>query len=394
MIKWAVVGAIALALVAGAAGGALALWLGHTGGEDDALAMHSTTPGMDYIDAFTCPDGLIREVQVRGVEDNFSRAGDEQAVPRAALMELVSMQQMASGEIPNSPTLRNYDERGVDKFLFDHFAVEPGVVSGELVFSARALNGGRTDSAQLGSRYEEDRADDYFKDIGFSFQPSGVQNSGQSDDGFNGLVIVPLADFSVGSRKEYPTLISYLNSTKRSLEVDLVIEDDTVVDFAALLICRQPENALGTGMTSSITPQPETGLNHLSCGWDQSMPLCQPESGHLRCEVPQRIACYRESKRKPPSIPESASVNYAAYVPGEVKLTEPVRPDKFQSLAQASAFCAGKFGKGFRVLSYHEGGGGSVLTHSRIEPLATGIVHVGDQPYANCWDRPERVIDR
>jgi hypothetical protein len=167
-----------------------------------------------------------------------------------------------------------------------------------------------------------------------------------------------------------------------------------MVDFAALLICRQPKIAMGTGLTAAVTSQPETGLTYLSCGWDQTLPLCQPESGHLKCDVPHRIACYREGKRKPPSVPEGPAANYAAFVPGEVKFTDPVRPDRFARLADASAFCAAEFGKGWRVLSYHEGGGGNVLTHSKIDPRTTGIVHVGDQPYGNCWDRPESVIDR
>jgi hypothetical protein len=75
------------------------------------------------------------------------------------------------------------------------------------------------------------------------------------------------------------------------------------------------------------------------------------------------------------------------FVNGEVRLTKPVRGDSFKELADANRYCAAQFGEGWRVLSNHEGGGGTVISLSNIAPRSRAWVDIRDQRYANCWDR-------
>ena len=72
---------------------------------------------------------------------------------------------------------------------------------------------------------------------------------------------------------------------------------------------------------------------------------------------------------------------------GKVRASVPVRGDQFAHLGDANAFCQQRFGPEWRVLSYHEGGGGQVISRSKIVPLTRLLVNIRDQQYGNCWDR-------
>ncbi len=389
-VKWGIIGIVLVGLVSGAMGGLVAVLVGGTlAPSQPEVSPKSDTPGMDYIDAFACPDGLVREVLIGGVEDDFSAEGEEKATPRAALMELPMMQHMAQRNVPNGAALRDYDEVGTDKHLIDHFEIDPGVVSGKMLFSARPLEGSRTDYANLGDRFVEDLVEEFHRD-----QVYGLSGIAFGERGFEGLITIDFADLRTSPSISTQSLIDYLNQSDRPLEVDFTVADDTVVDFAALLICREPRVAMGTGFTAASTSPPGSDMTYFACGWDLTSPLCEPSSGHLRCDAEQRIACYRDMNRAPPEAASPEIHKLESFVPGEINLSSLVRPERFESVADANAFCAAEFGEGWRTLSFHEGGGTAVLTHSKLEPYATGLVHVADQPYGNCWDRPESVIDR
>ena len=178
-----VLGAVLIATLSGMVGALGAVLLGGVWAQSSPnKAAESKTPGMDLIDAFSCPSGLVKEVHLRGIEDGFAREGDEPAIPRAALRELPMVQQMEADEIPNAVGLRDYDEPGDDKFLLDHFEVEPGIVSGKIIFSAKPLGGGQNDSVHIGTRIAEKLGEEFFKDIIFITPGGGPE--GTPFDGF------------------------------------------------------------------------------------------------------------------------------------------------------------------------------------------------------------------
>jgi len=62
--------------------------LSFPGKPNDAQVNLSTTPGLDALDDFSCPKGQTKILKILGIEDNFSRTGEESAIMRPALLDL------------------------------------------------------------------------------------------------------------------------------------------------------------------------------------------------------------------------------------------------------------------------------------------------------------------
>ena len=84
---------------------------------------------------------------------------------------------------------------------------------------------------------------------------------------------------------------------------------------------------------------------------------------------------------------QNKRVRPSTFVGGEVRLTEPLPAAQFPRLADADKACTARFGADWRVLSYHEGGGGNVISFSKIAPRSRAWINIRDQQYGNCWDR-------
>ena len=348
-------------------------------------------PLTQLADAFSCPKGLTRIVQRRGTEDGFAPAGNEPAQIDARLLHNGYFADLADGAT-SAFSLRAYDEGGSDKILIDHFTLPRGIVSRKLVMRiAKAGAGANNDGARFG-------------DLDALAHAASGEHTGARDFGVDTLWhaanLQKLADGSAIATLEFAELINkapsqrgqikfldYLAQAERGPNLDLTVADDSKVDAVALLACQLPTAAKGVTFAEHRSEAPGNDVSWFSCNMDQTQHGCDPFAGDRLCSAPGPIACYRDGNRTAPPGLKEAGVSNTSFVGGEVRMSKPVRGDQFAHLGEANGFCEVQFGTGWRVLSYHEGGGGQVVSYSRIAPLTRALVNIRDQQYGNCWDR-------
>ena len=352
----------------------------------------SPTPLNDTVDAFVCPSGLTRVVMVRGVEDGFVRGQPEAAQISPRLLRNGYYSDLAEGGRA-AAQLRNYDEGGADRVLIDHFDVPGMVVSGALVMRvADAARGSSNDGVLIGDL--DTLATPDLLNSGRTFTTTfagGEQSTTRLVDGsrlvkfaFNSLKLSGI------NEKASPDFLSYLGRKGHTSDVDLSVGEDTKIDALALLICQRPDQARGVTFAEHRLKPMGANVSWMGCMIDQAQSSCEPLVGDRLCSVTGPVACYHDGARTVP--PELTAIGLAktAFVGGEIRLSAPVRGDRFSRLADANRFCAASFGAGWRVLSYHEGGGGQVVSYSAIAPRTRALVNIRDQQFGNCWDRDFR----
>ena len=342
----------------------------------------------DAAEAFQCKRGLTRIVEQRGVEDGFSRAGSEPSRIHPRLLRNGFFADLEEGAT-DSYRLRAYDERGVDGFIVDHFTMPRDIVSGRLIVRMRRDGtGADNDGLYIGDL-------DYLAHLGadryrHSFYARSVWTSTNLIRLADGSVLwsadLAQIDNNAYSPTTRSTFLDFLNAPTRGQTFDLLIGDDTMVDALVLIACQKPQQAKGTTLSERQDYSVGPGISFLACSVDRSQRACSPFSGDRLCSVPGPIACYRDGNRAPPSVIERGT-NSTAFVGGEVRLSKPERGDRFPNLRSADAFCREQFGPDWRVLNYHEGGGGSIVSYSKIAPGTRALVNIEDQQYGNCWDR-------
>ena len=349
----------------------------------------SAQPMLDAVDAFSCKKGLTRIVELRGVEDGFSRAGDEPSRIHPRLLRNGVYADLAEGTT-HSYALRAYDEGGADRVLVDHVALPHGIVSGRLFLRMRSgIQGAENDGLRMGdldllARVHQDREDRVF---GIERVWDGPNLTVLADG--SALLAVDLAaigDLAWDDRKRL-NFLGFINRQDRSEIVDIQVGDDTAIDALALVACQLPLQPKGTTLAENSAKPLGPDVSWLACNGDQTQRSCDPFAGDRLCSVAGPVACYRDGEKPAPPRMKKLGMRPTTFVGGEVRLSAPERGDRFARLRDADEFCRQQFGAEWRVLSYHEGGGGDVVSYSRIEPGTRVLVNIGDQQYGNCWDR-------
>jgi len=341
------------------------------------------TPGMEFIDAYSCERAENKIVMFRGKEDNFSYEGDEAANINPQLLESPYYRDLVGGN-NRVHSHRDYDERGVDKILLDHFKLPADITGGMFVFRASAEGNTETDT------------------IGFyDFHKAQVKNASTTILGFGMMYENALADYLIENTsdilaipieamkgrsldKKHHNLASYLNANDRSQTLDLMIQDDIMLDFAALILCQTPQVNKGATFIEIASKWYGPGVSYMGCNVNKTQPMCDPIIGDQLCSVPTPLACYRDGEGRPPDI---KGFPKGTFLGGEIRQTKPVRGDQFQTYTETVKFCQSEFGEDWRVLSYHEAGGGAVASLSDIQINTRMWIDVIDQPYATCWSR-------
>ncbi len=352
----------------------------------------SPTPLNDTVDAFACPSGLTRVVMIRGAEDGFARGEPEVAQISPRLLRNGFYGGLAEGRNSVSQ-LRNFDEGGADRVLIDHFDVPGTVVSGILVMRVEEAGRGSSNDAILIGELDTLATPDLLNS-GRTFTTTFADAAQSTIRLADGSRLVKLAfdrlKLSGISEKADPDLLRYLARKGHPNDVDVSVGDDTKVDALALLICQRPDQARGVTFAEHRLKPMGVDVSWMGCMIDHAQSGCEPLAGDRLCSAPGPVACYHDGARTVP--PELTGIGLAktSFVGGEIRLSAPVRGDRFPRLADANRFCAASFGAGWRVLSYHEGGGGQVVSYSAIAPRTRALVNIRDQQYGNCWDRNVR----
>jgi len=129
----------------------------------------------------------------------------------------------------------------------------------------------------------------------------------------------------------------------------------------------------------------KTGIFTASCGKAADANLeCNPQSGDTICKIEKPVLCFLDIDAPVPQSLEDPQ----HWSGGVLALSSPVPATQFKSLKTANTYCAATFGEGWRVASFHEGGGWAIKGYGVPAPKGTKFwIDIKNQPKATCWAR-------
>lgn len=352
-----------------------------------AAKIASSTPGRDIVDGIKCRPWQRNVVIVGGEEDGFAKAGQEPARINPRLLGSGYFKDLSEGQ-NRVAELRNYDDAGSDKYFTDWFELPRGIETAHLVMRVRGGSGAANDNIRLGDLFDDPAGQARHGTTEFGLALRMIKTRSQLPDDSE-LLDIDLAQlpnaFASMANKDF---LSWANSSQRSDRLEVALGDDTQIDFMALSLCLAPTELRGVTFREFHNDSIGADLSWLQCNGDFSQPGCDPFSGDLSCQAAMPLGCFKPGDRQPDVARlKRLDLPVDSFSGGTVQMTEPIVAATFSTLASANAFCSASFGTGWRVLSYHEGGGGGVVSYSRIPPKARMWIDIVDQPHANCWDR-------
>ena len=339
----------------------------------------SATPGMDILDTYRCPAGQ-KKIQIsRGVEDGFARAGHEPAIIRPEVLELPFYEYLYN-EKNSIFTFRDFDELGIDKFLISSVDVPPKIAGGVFVIGMKS--GGRVGTDLIRISDLLSLAPNSKTSVDFAVKISDVL-SGETGELIDGIAVIDLKDFETNlSETNIRHFIDYIETSEKKATFDVVIHDDTRVDFFGISFCQNPLERHGTTMSVDSRGFGKDGVDVLQCNYDPNQRPCDPVLGDTLCTSAVPLGCYKDGNGP---MPENPLFNPNFFIGGEVKATPPIIGETLSSITAADETCAENFGEGWRTLSYHESGGGNVIAYMNAVPHMRMWVDVKDNPSASCW---------
>ncbi|MBK8169406.1 MAG: hypothetical protein IPK60_03565 [Sandaracinaceae bacterium] len=144
------------------------------------------------------------------------------------------------------------------------------------------------------------------------------------------------------------------------------------------------------GFTDDVTRPPGTAI--MECSGSPATvdtmraPGCDPYVGDTFCSEAHPILCILVDGAEAPEPGDFVYGGYRGWVRGSLASSSPQVGSTLTSRDAADAICAGEFGPGFRMASFHDGGGwGMVGNDFAVVAGDRQWVVIGDQP-ANCWN--------
>ncbi|MEN0651736.1 MULTISPECIES: hypothetical protein [Hyphobacterium] len=366
-----------LAAVAAAGSLGLAVWIAAPrAGWLDAEILPAPVSASLLIENFACRRGETRTVIRRGVEDGYAPGNFEPARPDRAGSQRVA-----------GVGLRDYDDADLDQDFFDYFEPPRDAVSGLFVIrmfeNGSSVNDGIVigDHVTLRSSRAPDQQHVFQTNVWSLRSDPRWSNSGD-------VYSIDIADLRL---QNGTSLLDHIRDADMSGIVDVVIADDTAVDFMALAICSPPVTQ--SGLSFWYEPQghdPSSGpVVRATCypGEDVAA-FCNPFVGNTPCGTELPIACFRPTNARSPDFEAIGLPRHSVrdWTGGDFALTTPVPANRFANRGDADAYCRAEFGEEWRVADWHLNGRG-------FDFFATGPadyegrvwIDIRDQPYATCW---------
>lgn len=356
--------------------------IGQASAERQRLAAMPRT-GMAILNAHACGQGETKQVLVLGIEDGFSPAGSESGFIRPGRTHAAFLPRDGAGE---------YDQVNADRGLADSFKVEGPVSGGVFVIRARSLNGSENDTLNLGApaRDPNDVTGGWIGGDLLSALRTGETWVVEGDVLHANLEDIGRASADGSDREVVQSLKDYLNAGGAEGWLDVFVQDDTAIDFMGLALCRPPAVRKGVTLMPVRTPGPEQhGLVHLACHAVRDPDRrCNPYVGDTVCSASLPVACIRPGDLPSP-VYLSGRIMTTHWSGGDIAVTEPVSGDRFRTVGEVEAFCARRFGEGWRVATLHDGGRNQSVS-GRGDPATVTDrvwVDIADQPHGTCWAR-------
>ena len=328
--------------------------------------------GMDLLRGYPCARGESKVVLVKGLEDDFSPAGDEPGFLRPGL-DTARWQSVGAG---------NYDQGERDRKFFDSLDAPARIRNGLFVIGLKPLPvaDSGNDGFAIGDLALNIRFGTYIAELPTA--PGWKHEGGLYYAQLDGIILDPSLSVRAGS------LLDHLRDGAHPHWLDVSVYDDTSVDFIGLAACVSPPPGKGTPLMTDGR-QPAAGIVALTCNsGPENWPVCGQYVGDTPCETELPVACLLPG-RSP--APREVIDSYLGlfWTGGDIELTEPVPAARFRHVADVDAFCTARFGKGWRTLASHEGTANLGVAGRGRAPAPPGRAGVDqvDQPYATCWAR-------
>ena len=333
--------------------------------------------GMQILQDYRCMKAESKQIILRGVEDNYAAAGDEDIF----FSDLHEFMQNRNGKKGAVTVDRSYDEGGMDRFLLDQIEIPSRSVNGIFVIKARSLTETTNDSINIGDLLTRGEKRNFYG-TGISSIPQsetwqlegGVYSAKFSDLIFKDL----LNESGENIPRNHDNLLEFIQSDEsENASVGVYIGDDHAVDFIGAAMCLPPANAKGMSLLVSPFPGKED-IAKLSCVTGEQEDHCDPYKGDTLCSMSLPLACFDYTgETAPDHVVQTQRENI--WSKGDVKFTPAVRGADFDTQEDVHA--------NYRAATHQENLSGQLgfLARGTAE-VTQAWVHAKTEPYGNCWD--------
>lgn len=342
--------------------------------------------GMDILRAYRCRRGETKSIIIRGVEDQHSAAGDEPNFVRAGRHFPDTLTFVAGG---------SYDQVEADRRMTDSFKVPANTADGLFLIGLKAVANNDSDTIGIGDFNTLASSAPVGKR--FSAAVSGLEQlpgwSRQGDLYFAELSGIGLYRGSDPNTKTPGrTLLDLVRSNPDDGWVDVLVQDDTSVDFIGVAVCQEPPREKGLTLAPWVgEPLRVDGVVALTCsfgGRDQAN--CDPYLGDTPCETRLPVACFRPLAT---AMPRQLKTHFARTIwsGGRLAFTGSEAGSRFATAGQVDAFCASRFGSDWRAATLHDGMNNlGIAGFGEAASLSSRVwIDVAGSPYATCWAADE-----
>jgi len=341
--------------------------------------------GMQQLDSWTCLKGETKHILLGGVEDGYSRLGDETIEPSQGHVEFLE-------SLDSTSTItagRSYDVDGADKQLIDRFNLPTRIASGLYVVKTKSVGGVENDTLKLIWPEKEASHTLHFNRLDTSPKWQVEQD----------ILSIPLNDLIfTDNSSEQKNITSkaadIFAEDDENRSVFISIGDDHIVDFMGFALCTAPNK--NNGLTFQIDPieSDEQSYVRLGCKNLAQTKQCDLYVGNLDCKALRPLTCFREGNATLPQGLQLPQLRQS-WTGGEIKFSSPVSGNKFKTQDEATAFCKAEFGENWRTLDMQDG-----FLHFNITAMGSAAsgqteawVDARGQPYTNCWAPRESYED-
>jgi len=385
----------AFGLLIGAAG---LINFAYLSGYVDGEPGDKNSPGVSYTTAkerlenYNCRAGETKQIIFRGIEDNFSPEGVENAFIDPDQDKIIF-------DTIKNLSLRGYDETGQDKNFLDQFELPKRTFHGIVSIGIKELSSVRNDFIIFSFRSQKD-ATTGLADVSYSQPIAEMMKTGWSVD--NAYHWASLEDLAVqvfdenGTQysKDMPHFLSAIRKQQPEQDFLIRIGDDTMVDFVGFALCLEPPENKGV-VFSNVDIRDRAVFKSLPA--DQvflNIAVVNGEScnnkGCVSCDEKRPLVCIQDQNLPAPENLHKYLLG--RWSGGNLSFTKSIPASMFETEDDVDAFCAGQFGAGWRHLHMKDGGWGASLVGYGSLPSGHSEFWVGvkNSPHHVCWDlRPD-----
>lgn len=375
-------------LAAGLSLTAILLFGALAAGGRPAVIVSAPLSAMAVLEDYRCHPAETRRLVVRGVEDNYRAAGEENARLHPRL-------DPETFDVPHW-RLARYDEAQGDAMFVDYLESPSDIASGLLVIRMRPIGDNANDEIRIGDLKS------FVKPAARRSVYRATMDQIEKNEAWRRAGDVYSASLEDLDMHDGRALIDLVRESEPdAAPIDILIADDTAVDVIGLAVCERPERKLGVTLRAFESMAiPERKVVSFACYMAGApSPQCNAYRGDNPCTESLPLLCYRDLDAPAPDVAGAAaiprdwsgiSVDWSG---GEIAVTTPVVGAGFATIGDADAHCATTFGAGWRVADWHLSAEGFQIMGYVDDPAkftgdrSRAWIDIKDQPYATCWRR-------